>query len=167
MFPVVGCENGWFAGQSCPQLVRGDLLEAQSFLHLLICFWLLVQWGQLMKLHNFDLKYNGVLVAHLRNCYCSDYTWYGSYELAKLDSGELERRLLEFVVFSEEWNNRLDKNPTSPPSASEFAQFGDLIDSKDWRVTAAGEAGYLIAGAPAFLGHQSILWRMRDNVEHL
>ena len=111
-----------------------------------------------------ELFFNGVLVAIVRNCYYSDYTWYGSYELATLGAGEVEEKLRAFVVFSEEWNYRLDNNPTCPPSASEFSRYSELMDSTEWWIKSVDGTCHRLAGAPGFLGHRALLWRMRDNV---
>lgn len=57
--------------------------------------------------------------------FCDQGTWYGKFRpVIQSEPGGTQRRLLEFITFCEEWNER--PRSSYAPDASEFEAFRDL-----------------------------------------
>ena len=68
------------------------------------------------------------LVARSRYPFCDDETWYGICEISiNQEDGSFEEHLLNFIHLSEDWNARMETNPSNPPDISEFNPFNELF----------------------------------------
>src|SRR5262249_31778719 len=86
-------------------------------------------------------------------------TWDGLYELALCISGELELRIMELILVCEDWHERLEQNPASPPALAELDQYNDIIYSDLWQIQSSdGITCSRLDGAPVF--HRGVLsWK--------
>jgi hypothetical protein len=103
-----------------------------------------------------NLWYGDVLVGRVRDAFLSDGTWFGSLELAiRPDGGELPRRLLEFIRFCEDWNERVRDDSAD---VAEFAAYSDLVGSRLWATTDSAGRRTRIAEAPVFFAGDEVTW---------
>jgi hypothetical protein len=101
-----------------------------------------------------------IKVGHIHDQFCSDETWFGRFEPSiKKEDGLQENRIMEFIHFSQLWNERVATNPSNPPDASEFDQFNDLIATHPWFVESNDAKCAKIAEAPIFVKGE-ISWRL-------
>jgi hypothetical protein len=111
---------------------------------------------------NRDLWYGDILVGRISDLFYSESTWFGVFHLlAKPEAGELARRVVNFVLFCEAWNERLkNSNETGgpPPEAAEFDDFSDIINSRSWTVRAPDGETAAIVEAPVFLRGGDVTW---------
>lgn len=106
-----------------------------------------------------DLLYDSTLVGHITNVLRSDDTWYGVFRIADgLAQQGFGKRILEFIQFCEDWNEKTRLADT-PPDAAEFDAYSDLLTSSAWLVR--NEEGNLsrIVDAPVFFRGGEITWR--------
>jgi hypothetical protein len=107
------------------------------------------------------LYFGDTHVADIQNVFCHAETWFGVYEpVIQPVTGGLECRILKFVEFSKDRNKRTEEQSMTPPSASEFDQFNDLISSDCWSVVAADRTRSKILEAPLFIGGGELSWRV-------
>jgi hypothetical protein len=80
-----------------------------------------------------QLWYAEVLVADLHQVFPHQGTWFATYEL-KIGPGEgaLQDRLLEYIAFTEDFNNRIAKGEDH--DFDEFDQFGPITEASSWKV---------------------------------
>jgi hypothetical protein len=108
------------------------------------------------------LYYDGIHVGNVRGPIYSDRTWDGIFEPALSDNGELERRLLAFILLVQDWNLRCITDRLNPPPLSEFDPYKDVIDSELWHVRLAdGTIFAQLDGAPVFRHGQGISWKCK------
>lgn len=110
---------------------------------------------------NWTLWYQGVLIGQITDPCYSDNTWWGVLKrIAQADDGELSARLLSFVDFCEDWNERTGTNPADQPSAADFDVYDDLLYSGLWFVrNSKGEQQ--IDTAPLFHAGGEFSWRVK------
>lgn len=106
------------------------------------------------------LWYGTLLVGHLRDVYCSDATWYGRLDRSIQPNNDLSERVVEFIKFCEDWNQRMEDEPRSPPDAAEFDQYSDLLTSGQWAIKNAAEETSRVRDAPVFFVGGEISWRV-------
>ncbi len=103
-----------------------------------------------------DLRFDGILVGRIRNVLRSDGTWFGIYERAiQPDDGELARRLIDYIRFCEDWNER-ERHGTA--DAGEFDAYADVVTSGLWATTDSADRSTLIADAPVFFKGNEVTW---------
>jgi hypothetical protein len=109
---------------------------------------------------NLTLWYGPVLVGTVRQAFQSDGTWFGTLEREVLPAkSPLNRRLLDFIRFCEDWNERTRDN-SHPPDAAEFDQYSDLLTSGLWMSkTPEGSVSH-IADAPVFFKGDEVTWNV-------
>lgn len=106
----------------------------------------------------------GCLVGDIDDPFFSDGTWYGSLTLRIGEAGNPPaRRILEFISFSEEWNEATSRDLDDPPDASEFDRFSDLIQDGLWRAKCADGTERPIAAAPVFVKGGEISWQFEGD----
>lgn len=113
-------------------------------------------------LGDLTLWYDRVLIGRITDAYYSDWTWWGILKRdAQPIDGELAYRLLSFIDFCEDWNERTKKNPTDPPSAAEFDRYADLLKSGLWFVRNSEGRQQQIDTAPLFHAGGEFCWRVK------
>jgi len=107
---------------------------------------------------NLRLYYGDVAVGQIKNPFYSDGTWYGTLELEVGPPGcELEHRIHDYILFVEDWNERVRRNDQA--DASEFDRYSDLVKSGLW-FTKNDEGGVSrIMEAPVFFVGNELSWR--------
>jgi hypothetical protein len=106
------------------------------------------------------LKYGTLVVGRVSNTLFSDNTWYGLFQSdLGQNPGALGLRVAEYIAFCEDWNKRTEERPDSPPDASEFDRFDDIIKSDNWTATRAEGENLRILNAPVFFPGGEISWR--------
>jgi len=107
-----------------------------------------------------QLYYGSIKVGQILDWFLSDDIWHGRFEAAiGADDGPVERRLLEFIQFSSDWNQKVTDNPAEPPDAVEFDRFADVIRSNKWSVLSARGQSRIVEEAPVFFQKDQITWR--------
>jgi len=97
----------------------------------------------------FTLYYDRIPVAKVQEGGVCVRTWDGTYELVLCTQTDLEYRIMELILFCQDWHERTEKNRTSPPSAAEFDQYNDLILSDLWQMRSSdGRVWSRLDGAP-------------------
>lgn len=113
---------------------------------------------------NMTLWYGNVLIGRISDTFFSDDTWYGILErLVHPDDGEFSHRLVSFIDFCKDWNERILNDPADPPDASEFDQYSDILKSGLWVVRDSAGETTRIAEAPVFFNRGDISWRTDDS----
>jgi hypothetical protein len=98
---------------------------------------------------NLQLWYGDVLVADLLGAKPHQGTWSAEYrQVVCPEQGPLHRRLCEFIVFCEEWHQRLRRRQDH--AATEFDQYEDVIESGLWQVPCP-DGTVLTISAPGFV----------------
>jgi len=109
------------------------------------------------------LWYDNVLIGQVTDTYYSDRTWWGILKrIAHPSDGELAHRVLSFIDFCEDWNERTGKNPADPPSAAEFDQYSDVLKSGLWSIRNAEGERNRIGTAPLFYAGGEFCWRLES-----
>ena len=104
------------------------------------------------------LRYGNVEVGRIRNPFYSDSTWHGTINLAiSAQNGELEKRLIEYIRFCEDWNERLRRNDAADPD--EFESYVDLLKSRLWVTIDEKNDVSRITEAPVFFVREELSWR--------
>jgi hypothetical protein len=67
----------------------------------------------------------------------------------------LPRRLLEFIRFCEDWNERLRDDSAD---AAEFAAYSDVVRSGLWATTDSAGRRTRVADAPVFFAGDEVTW---------
>lgn len=98
------------------------------------------------------------LVGLVRDSFSCDGTWYGNCNLVMDRTGAFENRVLDFIGFSKDWNERVRSGQVNPPAVSEFRKYEDVIDHKLWFVKLHDETCLKIQKAPAFFTNGDITW---------
>jgi hypothetical protein len=99
---------------------------------------------------NLQLWYGDVLVADLLNVIPHQGTRFALYrQVVTPEQGPLQRRLCDFIAFCEEWHQRLKRGEN--PSAAEFDQFADVLQSGSWRAPCPDGTELTMAEAPTFV----------------
>lgn len=107
------------------------------------------------------LWYGTTQVGRVRDAFCTDATWYGALECAiTSDDGPLAGRLVEFMVFCEQWNQRSAAAPENPPAAAEFDRFADVVKSGLWFTETKSGEKQPIVEAPVFFAGGELSWRV-------
>jgi hypothetical protein len=66
---------------------------------------------------------------------------------------------MEFIIFCQDWHDRTKKNSTSPPSATEFDQYNDMILSDLWQMKSSDNRILSpLDDAPVFSSERFISW---------
>ena len=108
------------------------------------------------------LWYDILLIGQVTDVHYSDWTWWGILKkVARSTDGELAHRLLSFVDFCADWNERTKENPANPPSAAEFDQYTDLLNSGLWYVVTSQGVQQRIDTAPLFHAGGDFSWRVK------
>ncbi len=116
-----------------------------------------------MTSDDLTLWYDNVLIGHVTGTYYSDETWWGILiRVVHADDGELGQRLLSFIYFCEDWNERYARDPANPPSATEFDSYSDVLKSGLWFVRNANGEQLRIGEAPLFYAGEEICWRLES-----
>ncbi len=106
---------------------------------------------------NAELWSGGLLVGRVKGVIESDATWHGVLErTVAAGQGAAAARVVEFIAFSEEWNERVRRG--EDPDPGEFGRFADLVESTTWRVGGLG-AVRRISKAPVFFAGDEVTWR--------
>lgn len=99
-------------------------------------------------------------VADLSEVHEHQGTWFGTYRLVVTPTdGEGAKRVLEFVAFNIDWNERCE-GPEAP-STDEFDQFSDVVNGAWWAAANAGERKP-IKDAPNFLAEDEVSWLLEE-----
>ena len=102
-------------------------------------------------------------VGHVSDAFESDATWYGNLEVTlRRGSAAPTDRILDFVAFSQDWNERALSQRENPPEPADFGAFEDLIADGLWTVSHASGNRHRIAEAPVFLRSGELSWRLVD-----
>jgi len=108
----------------------------------------------------FTLWYGPILIGNIVKAFESEWTWYGTLKREiSSDQGPLARRLLDFIGFCKEWNERA-RNRSDPPDAAEFDQFSDLLQSGQWMTKDSSGRANIVAEAPVFFEGGDVTWRV-------
>ena len=84
-----------------------------------------------MSTMDLRLCYGPVVVGRIAAPFEHQGTWFGLFLRASLDDGDpTQRRLFEFLAFSQAWHDRLARG--EDPEAAEFDAFADLLESGLW-----------------------------------
>jgi hypothetical protein len=97
-------------------------------------------------------------VGYIQDAFESDRTWFGMFERAVLPvTGSQARRILDFIDFCVEWNERTKDDP-DPPDASEFDAYSDLFTPGLWTITTPGGEVRKLRDAPVFFKGEEVTW---------
>jgi hypothetical protein len=111
---------------------------------------------------DWTLWYDRILIGHVVDPFYSDYTWWGTLvRTAQPHDGELVCRLLSFIDFCDDWNERTRKNPANPPSTAEFDLYDDILMSGLWLVQTSQGEQQKIDIAPLFHAGGVFCWRAK------
>jgi len=107
------------------------------------------------------LLYGTLKVGDIREAFCSDATWYGVFKpTIRPHDGDLAQRLLDFIAFCEDWNERVRRSSTGMPDAAVFDCFDDITRSGFWATETQLGQKSRIANAPVFFLGGEISWRV-------
>jgi hypothetical protein len=111
------------------------------------------------------LLFGTLRVGLIKSAFCSDKTWFGFFE-GKLEptGGELPRRIMEYISFCQEWNERARQ--TSGAESAEFNQYHDIVKSGLWMVEDEMGTKCLILDAPTFFIGDEISWRLASDARN-
>jgi hypothetical protein len=110
------------------------------------------------NLTQFDLLYGTLEVGRIKKAFCNDETWYGVFEpQLKATDGVLAERLLSYINFTKQWNERLRKGVLAEPA--EFDRFDDIVKSALWATRTTEGGRNTIVDAPVFFEGGDITWR--------
>lgn len=104
-----------------------------------------------MGLDALELYYGATKVGVIKSPYVCDRTGYGLFELTLSPHGPLQRRIIDFIRFSEEWHERLEANPSNPPDAAEFDDYNDLVYGKSWSLRSSDGNTSQLPVSPVFV----------------
>jgi len=107
---------------------------------------------------SFSLIYDALVVGTLENCSRDDGTWNGTIVLT-IDQhcGELASRVLQFIKFCQEWNERVLRN--LPSKASDFNEYRDVVKNGLWKTKRANGDIQDIVDAPVFFQCGEVSWK--------
>jgi len=106
----------------------------------------------------FNLLYGDLVVGRIHEAFCADDTWYGQFEsVIRREQGDLSRRLLDYVQFCEQWNERAGNGLAA--DLGEFERYRDVIDSGFWLLKTGSGKVSQIEHAPIFFLGGDISWR--------
>src|SRR5262249_15285233 len=104
-------------------------------------------------------SYGSLAVGRVENAFCSDATWHGTFVPAvQSTDGPLARRLLGYISFCAQWNERTRKNDSADPA--EFDPYNDLIKSGAWTAEWQDGKNSCLPAAPVFFSGGEISWRV-------
>lgn len=106
------------------------------------------------------LRYESVVVGIIDDAFESDCTWFGVFSPTIKPDCTLHERLLEFINFSKDWNERERDNPI-PPDTVEWDRFRDLISSGLWQIVDSHDVVTSVAESPVFFEGGDITWAIR------
>ena len=110
-------------------------------------------------LNELTLLYGTLTVGRISNSFCTDAIWYGDFEpTIKPADGELPKRLLDFIAFCKDWNERARN--ASGADAAEFDLYDDVIKSGLWATEAPVGERQRILDAPVFFHNGELSWRV-------
>ncbi|PHQ36108.1 hypothetical protein [Rhodopirellula bahusiensis] len=99
-----------------------------------------------------------LLVGDLFDTQYSDVTWFGSIKLLAVTDDPTHRRILEYILFCEDWNDRTAADPMDGPDADEFDAFNDIIKA-NWFIEIDSQERHPIHLAPVFSRGNELSWR--------
>jgi hypothetical protein len=110
-----------------------------------------------------NLYYGPEMIGHVTDVFFSDQTWYGIFERGTHASSNnpVIRRVLEFISFCVDWNERTANNQNNPPDASEFDRYSDLVNSDLWHMRNPQGDVWHLDEAPVFFSGGDVSWRAR------
>ena len=112
-----------------------------------------------MATQDLTLLYGSLVVGRISKAFCSDATWYGLHRpLIEIKDGVLAHRLLDYINFSQDWNERLRKGLAADPA--EFEHYADVIKSGLWSTDTTDGHRSSIIDAPVFFAGDEISWRI-------
>jgi len=104
-----------------------------------------------------ELWYGAILVGRLADVFRSDGIWYATVDVAIREPvGELERKLIGYVAFCTDWNER--QQGADPPDADEFDRYADVIDG-GWTVHTGTVPPCVVEDPPVFFPGGEVSWR--------
>jgi len=105
------------------------------------------------------LFFGDLIVGTIRDAFESDGIWFGVLEcqLSSTD-GALARRVLDFIWFCEDWNERVRRDDPSS-NVSEFDAYADLLTSGRWATKTADGKTSQIDQAPVFFKNGEMSWK--------
>jgi hypothetical protein len=81
------------------------------------------------------LSFGELIVGQIKDPFCSDDTWHGTLECQlQAGDGPHARRVLDFIAFCEDWNERVERDEPTAGNPAEFDAFSDVVDSGLWEV---------------------------------
>jgi hypothetical protein len=99
-----------------------------------------------------------VLVGDLLNVIVHQGTWFALEfrQAVRKEVGRRERRICEYIAFSNEWHERLRKQ--EDPDPSEYDRFGKLAKSGSWSIRSK-DGEEIPIDSPGFIGKE-VSWRV-------
>src|SRR5262249_22021400 len=102
-----------------------------------------------------QLRFGEVIVGEILDPFVSDNTGFGVFRPSPPATGAADRRVREFIAFSEDWHARLKAG--ADPDASEFDAFRDVWASELW-YTMSPDGTVLRIDGPVFMEGE-VTWR--------
>lgn len=101
-----------------------------------------------------------VLVGDLLNVIVHQGTWFALTFRQAIDrcAGKQERRICEYIAFSNEWHDRLRKQGNADPS--EYDHFGDLMQAGLWHIRSKSGVEVPVE-IPGFI-EDEVSWRVPE-----
>ena len=104
------------------------------------------------------LFFGNKAIGTVKEPFLSDDTWYGTIQLGiDSESDEVERRLINYIRFVEDWNERVQSAKNASPD--EFDAYADLTSSGRWFTKDTNGEITVIIEAPVFFCGGEVSWR--------
>ncbi len=105
------------------------------------------------------LKHNSVAIGRIKHAFCSDDTWYGTFEELSAENDPLRTEIAEYITFCRDWHER-NRNAPPLPRPDEFDRYSVLFEG--WVMEEeSGSCASRIDSIPIFDGRQ-ISWREKE-----
>jgi hypothetical protein len=107
------------------------------------------------------LLFEGSEVGRIDDAFVSDGTWHGKLALTKkIQDAQVFERLLEFIAFCENWNERLATGAKA--NRDDFKAFADIIETQLWETTMENGRRSRVSDAPNFFSGGEISWKYSE-----
>ena len=105
------------------------------------------------------LLFGSLTIGEIEDSIFSDETWNGTLKFIQTENNPILKRVQEYKLFCEKWNQRLQRNLKRPPDPKEFDKFQDLTNSDQWYIEDEVNNAIHHVNAPYFLHSDAFICR--------